>query len=103
MEIIPKEQRMDSLCNCMPMESITMDSLKKICIMVKVSISGINHNIIQAILIQGIKFGVGFRERSDIKEVLKEISATDKERAGILLVKFIQATGKMVSEMGKAL
>lgn len=46
MEIIPKEQRMDSLCKCIQTESITMDSLKKICIMARASISGINHNII---------------------------------------------------------
>lgn len=103
MEIIPKGQRMDYLCKFILMGSITMDFLKKICITARASIFGINHNIFLVILIQGIKFGVGWRERSDIKAVLKEISAMAKERAGILLEKFILATGKMVNEMDRAL
>lgn len=103
MEIILEEQRMDSHCNCMPMESITMDSSKKICIMVRVSISGINLNTTSAILIQAIKFGAGSKERLGIKGVLKEISVMDKGRAGILLVKFIQGTGKMVNVMARGL
>ena len=71
--------------------------------MARASISGINHNIIQVILIQGTKFGAGCKERSDIRVVLKEINAMDKERAGIRLVKFIQETGKMANGTEKGL